>query len=181
MRHLLLLPLALAVVLAGCSTGPMNSPDISGSVALNTGALSPNATIVENAMTQPELSTLVSALQQADLAGALGGDGPYTVFAPINSAFDGVDVAGMSAEELAETLKYHVVEGDLPAASLTDGLTLPTLQGEAVTISLESGGDRTVQVDGAYVIYPDIRASNGRIHLINAVLTPTAQGAPSAY
>ena len=180
MRPLSFLSLALAVTLTACSTGPMNSPDISGSVTLDAGALSPSNTIVENAMTQPELSTLVSALQRADLVSALSGDGPYTVFAPINQAFAGVDVASMSAEELAETLTYHVVEGDLAASSLTDGLTLPTLaSGENLTITLESGGDRTVQVDGASVIYPDIRSSNGRIHLINAVLDPLAQGVTS--
>lgn len=171
-----LLTLLLSVAVLGCSTGPMNNPDTG--VRINTGALSADATIVANAQAQPELSRLVAALQRAGLVNALSGDGPYTVFAPINAAFDRADAGAMSPEDLAATLRYHVVEGDVPASSLVDGMQVGTLHGEEITVTVRETGERTIQVDDADVIYADIEASNGRIHIINRVLTPLAQGVP---
>ena len=163
---------------SGCgSTGPNNRPSLSGRVAIETGALSPSATVVANAQSQPELSQLVAALQRAGLADALGGDGPFTVFAPINAAFADADLDGMGREQLAEVLRYHVVDGDVALSSLADGSVLGTLGEGNIVVTLPETNDSGVRLnDEAVVIYPDIRARNGRIHLINAVLTPQADG-----
>lgn len=172
-----LLSLLLLVGLVGCSTGRMNTDtDLNAELRLNAAGLSADQTIVENAMTQPELSTLVAAVQRADLAGALSGPGPYTVFAPINQAFDGMDVSMMRPDQLRDVLTYHVVEGDLSAAELTDGMALVSLEGQELTIQRLQAGDPMTKVQDADIIYPDIEASNGRIHLINLVLDPTRGG-----
>ena len=171
--------LAALVAAAGCApTAPADRPD--ATLRLDTAALSSQASIVANAQSQPELSRLVGALQQAGLVSALNGPGPFTVFAPVNAAFDGIDVGSMSREDLGAVLRYHVVEGDLSASDLVDGMVLGTLAGENITVTFGSSDPSDVRLDDdASVIYPDIEASNGRIHLINAVLTPTSDGVPS--
>ncbi|WP_095511757.1 fasciclin domain-containing protein [Rubrivirga marina] len=171
MRRLSFLLLALAV--AGCSTGQMNTDnDLQGDLRLNAGALSADQTIVENAMTQPELSTLVAAVQRADLVSALNGPGPYTVFAPIDPAWT-MDLGEIDDDQLADVLTYHVVEGDYRSTELTDGMTLETLNGEELTIQTLQNRDPMMKVDDADIVYADIESSNGRVHLINLVLDPT--------
>ena len=157
----------------------MNSPDMTPELTLDASALSPNATIVANAQTQPALSSLVAAVQRAGLVDALNGAGPFTVFAPVNSAFDRISAGDLGPDELADILKYHVVPGDVASSSLVDGMIVETLNGENLTVTFQQNGDTGVKVDEAMVIYPDIMASNGRIHLINAVLTPLADGVSS--
>lgn len=184
MRSSLLLLLALS--LSACmGTRPMptdgvpadhSRPNIQGELTLQ--APQPNATIVANAMAQPELSMLVAAVQRAGLVDALNGPGPFTVFAPINDAFDGLDLNSMSVEELQAVLKYHVVPGKLMAANLTEGERLVTLaeEGQGLTISRETTDRLQKTVDGVAIIYGDIPASNGVIHLINTVLMPESGG-----
>jgi uncharacterized surface protein with fasciclin (FAS1) repeats len=124
-----------------------------------------------------EVSTLNAALGAAGLTSDLEGDGPFTVFAPRNAAFDalGADVVAAlleagNADLLSEILTFHVVAGVAAlSTSLTDGQTVTTLQGEDLTISLAGGG---VSVNGANVVEADIEASNGVIHIIDAVLVP---------
>jgi uncharacterized surface protein with fasciclin (FAS1) repeats len=165
--------LVLALVVAGCSTGRMNTDnDLQGELRLNADALSPTQTVVENAMTQPELSTLVAAVQQADLVAALNGPGPYTVFAPINDGWVN-DPSEIGDDQLADVLTYHVVEGDYRSTELTDGMTLVTLNGEELTIQTLQNRDPMMKVDDADIVYADIESSNGRVHLINLVLDPT--------
>ena len=181
MRFFSLVLVLAGLTVSGCgTTGPNNRPNISGEVAIATGALSPSASVVANAQGQPELSRLVGALQRAGLVDALSGAGPFTVFAPVNAAFADADLDGMSREELTELLRYHVVDGDVSLSSLADGSVLGTMGEGNITVTLSDVGDRGVRLnDEAQVIYPDIRASNGRIHLINAVLTPRADGVTS--
>ena len=174
LRPLSLLLLALAVV--GCSTGQMNTDaSLTGDLRLNADALSESQTIVENAMTQPELSTLVAAVQQADLVGALNGPGPYTVFAPINAGWEN-DLSEIDDDDLAGILQYHVVEGDISSSELMDGMTLEALDGGLLTIQTLENRDPMMKVEDADIIYPDIVSSNGRVHLINLVLEPTPGG-----
>ena len=175
MTRLLSLALLVAVV-AGCSTGRMNEPSLTGQLRLDASMLSPNKTIVENAVGQPELSLLVAALQRADLVDALSGPGPFTVFAPINDAFEGMDVSMMDPEDLAAVLQYHVVSGDFEAGDLSDGTILEGLDGNNLTVSTRTTGDPMLMVDDADIVYADIEASNGTIHLINLVLDPTEGG-----
>ena len=124
-----------------------------------------------------EVSTLEAALEAAGLVTALQADGPFTVFAPRNQAFDalGADVvqalleAG-NADLLAEILTFHVVPGVAAfSPDLSDGQTVTTLQGEELTIGVSGS---TVTVNGATVATADVEATNGVIHIIDAVLAP---------
>ncbi len=150
------------------------------------------STIVETAQDTDILSSLVSALAKADenddsdLIGALSGNGPFTVFAPTNSAFtsllaslDGYDSLSdfdtpEKRELLATILKYHVVVGAAAdSSSLSNGQEFTTLQGEKITINID--GDVYIQdpTDAdAKVGSADVLASNGIVHIIDKVLVP---------
>jgi len=143
-----------------------------GIVHVIDGVLLPPAdlqSIVEIAVATPELSTLVGALQVADLVDTLNGEGPFTVFAPTNDAFDALD-AIPQGEALTEVLLYHVAAGKFTAADLIASQTVTTVQGDEVTIEMINGEvflNETIRVDIA-----DIEASNGVVHVINGVLIP---------
>ena len=131
-------------------------------------------TIVELAAATPDLSTLVTAVTQAGLVETLSGDGPFTVFAPTNAAFDALPDGTLDTlladptGALTEVLTYHVCEGTFMAADLSDGDTLETLLEDAeVTIMVGA----TVMVNDATVIIPDVMAANGVVHVIDAVLS----------
>ncbi|HLY48696.1 MAG TPA: fasciclin domain-containing protein [Solirubrobacteraceae bacterium] len=129
--------------------------------------------IVETARTAGEFTTLVTAIDRAGLAGILADHGPYTVFAPSDTAFarlpEGVvDSLLASPDTLADVLSYHVVSGRLTTADVARRASAETFQGEDLTIS--NNGD--VRVDGAHVVHGDIEASNGVIHVIDRVLLP---------
>ena len=128
-------------------------------------------TIVETAVATPALSTLVSVLTlpaYAEILQALSGPGPFTVFAPTNEAFAaaGVDVGNTAA--VSEVLKYHVIAGQaVYSADLKRRQKVETLQGSTVDVRKSAAG---VTVNGAKVIAPDVRASNGVVHVIDKVL-----------
>jgi transforming growth factor-beta-induced protein len=133
--------------------------------------------IVERAIITEETSTLVSAVVAGDLVDALSSpNGPYTVFAPVNAAFealgtDRLDVILDPANQalLQKILTYHVVDGAVLAGDLTDGLEVATLEGTNVTFDLS---DPTMpKVNGANIVATDIVTENGVIHLVDAVLT----------
>ncbi|SFC52295.1 Uncaracterized surface protein containing fasciclin (FAS1) repeats [Alkalibacterium subtropicum] len=131
--------------------------------------------IVEIALGNDDFSILVSALQRAELVETLQGDGPFTVFAPTNAAFEDLLAAlDISAEELlaqpdlADVLTYHVVPSAVMAGDLTDGLEAETVNGETVTFDLS--GDP--MVNDSMIVDTDIEASNGVIHVIDTVLVP---------
>ena len=184
MRSSLLLALALS--LGACAgSPPMNDatvpadrerPNIQGELMLE--APQPNATIVANAAAQPQLSMLVAAVQRAGLVDALNGAGPFTVFAPIDDAWDGIDIDAMSVEDLQAVLKYHVVSGKTMASDLREGDRLVTLAGAGQDLTIGRGISDRLQmtVDGASIVYGDIPASNGVIHLVNTVLMPESGG-----
>jgi len=130
--------------------------------------------IVELAQDTPQLSTLVTALAEADLVSTLQGDGPFTVFAPVNDAFAGLPEGTLDAllaegneDILSKVLTYHVVPGRILAEDLVDGQTVTTVEGSTLTISLEGGAT----VNGVAITSTDIEASNGVVHLIDGVLT----------
>lgn len=133
--------------------------------------------IVDVASKNADFSTLVAALQQAELVSALQGNGPFTVFAPTNAAFEKLlSGLGITAEQLlnhpqlSEVLLYHVVNGKVMSTDLTNGLKAPTLQGEQVAFDLTSG----VKVNESTVTAADVAATNGVIHIIDTVLVPTS-------
>jgi transforming growth factor-beta-induced protein len=143
----------------------------------------PTQTIAEIAAGDPNFSILVQALEAADLVDVLAGEGPFTVFAPTNEAFEALLLElGATAEELlaredlADILTYHVLSGEVLAEEVL------TLDGQSVNTLFE-GGTLTVGVDGANVTLTaansvanvtatDIRATNGVIHVIDTVLLP---------
>ena len=132
--------------------------------------------IVEVAQGNPEFSTLVTAVTAAGLGEALSGAGPLTVFAPTNAAFEALP-AGLlqklllpeNKETLTKILTYHVVAAKVMAADVKAG-DVTTLEGSTFAITTEGG----VKVNESKVTATDVAASNGVIHVIDAVLVPAS-------
>ena len=139
-----------------------------------------SGTIADIAKGDPRFSTLVTLLVQADLAGTLANDGPFTVFAPTNDAFARLDpelvarlTSGEANDELAALLKRHVVKGSYEAADIAQGETgITTLAG--TNLAIERAGDM-ITADHVDVVSADIDASNGVIHAIDMVIIPVAE------
>lgn len=133
--------------------------------------------IVDIVTSNASVSTLEAAVVAADLVATLQGNGPFTVFAPRNEAFDalGADVVAAlleaeNIELLTSILGYHVIPGAAVRSSdLTNGQTVTTLQGQQLVIGVAGS---TVTVNGATVVSADIEATNGIIHLVDEVLVP---------
>jgi uncharacterized surface protein with fasciclin (FAS1) repeats len=141
-------------------------------------------TIVEVASGNKDFSTLVTAVKAAELVETLSGEGPFTVFAPTDAAFAALPAGTLDTllkdpkGALADILKLHVISGavDSKAAIAAAGGTVDTLGGP---ITVELNGDELV-VGGATVVTADLKASNGVIHVIDAVITKPASAAPSS-
>ena len=130
--------------------------------------------IVDTAVAAGDFSTLVTAVKAAGLVETLKGEGPFTVFAPTEAAFAKVPTDTLNAlladkAALANVLTYHVVAGNVMAADVVKLTSAVTVQGQAVSIEVKDG---KVYVDGAQVVATDIKASNGVIHVIDAVILP---------
>ncbi|MCM2562728.1 fasciclin domain-containing protein [Lutimaribacter sp. EGI FJ00015] len=143
---------------AGCTT-TTTQPDVVDILAAN-----------------DEFSTLVAAVGAADLAGTLKGDGPFTVFAPTNAAFEKLPAGTVESllrpenrDQLASILTYHVVPGAVTSDQLAgQRLDVKTVQGTTVDVN----GTHGVRVNNARVIQADVAGSNGVIHVIDSVLLP---------
>lgn len=141
--------------------------------------LKPEENIVEIAQSNSDLSTLVSFLTESGLAGALQGTGPFTVFAPTNDAFNDLleaigqdDPDNIPAAVVERLLKYHVISGvSIMSADLSDGQMAATLLGSDDKITVDIAGN-SVKINNSVVTTADIEASNGVIHIIDAVLVP---------
>ncbi|MDZ7780735.1 MAG: fasciclin domain-containing protein [Gemmatimonadota bacterium] len=149
-----------------------------GVIHLVGGVLVPPVDIVERAILTAETQTLVDAVVAGDLAETLKGEGPFTVFAPVDAAFEalGTDklevlLAPENQALLQKILTYHVIAGDVRAADLADGATATTVEGTEVTFDLSG---ETPKVNGAGIVATDIETTNGVIHLIDGVLTENA-------
>jgi transforming growth factor-beta-induced protein len=133
--------------------------------------------IVDTAVADGRFTTLVAAVQAAGLEEALRGEGPLTVFAPTDDAFAALPEGTVEAlladiPALTDILLYHVVEGKVMAADVVELSSAATLQGQYIDIAIE--GDK-VMIDNAEVIITDIEASNGVIHVIDAVILPESR------
>jgi LPXTG-motif cell wall-anchored protein len=144
-------------------------------LAISIPVYAEEGTIVDIAVGSEDFSILVAALQEAELVGALQGEGPFTVFAPTNAAFEkllgelGIEATDLLAHpQLSEVLLYHVVSGKVMSTDLSDGMMAPTLKGDNVTVDLDGG----VRINSSNVVTADIEASNGIIHVIDTVLVP---------
>ncbi|MEL7258242.1 MAG: fasciclin domain-containing protein [Pseudomonadota bacterium] len=131
--------------------------------------------IVDTAVEAGSFTTLVAAVQAADLVDTLKGEGPFTVFAPTDEAFAALPEGTVedllkpeNKDKLTAILTYHVVPGKVMSTDLSDGMTAATAQGGDVTIGTTDG----VTVNGANVVNADIEASNGVIHVIDGVILP---------
>ena len=171
---------AAALLFAACSSdGDDESATTTEAPTETTAApddAAAEANIVETAVAAGDFTTLVTAVEAADLAGTLSGEGPYTVFAPTDDAFAALPEGTLDdlladPEALANVLTYHVVDGDVMAADLSDGMEVEALNGETLTITID--GD-TVKVNDATVTTADIVTSNGVIHVIDTVLVPAS-------
>ena len=124
-----------------------------------------------------DLSTLVAALDAADLVTTFCGEGEFTVFAPTNDAFAALPEGTVEAllediPALTAILTYHVLAGVVPSSVITgsaDAIVAETLNGADITASVVDGN---VMINDAMVIIADIEASNGVVHVIDAVLLP---------
>lgn len=132
--------------------------------------------VVDIAISSPDHTTLVAAVQAAGLVETLKGEGPFTVFAPTNAAFEALPAGTVESlltpekkADLSAILTYHVVAGSVMAADLTDGQKVTTVQGEELTVSIKDG---KVMINGANVTTADLSGSNGVVHVIDAVLMP---------
>ncbi|MBT8401094.1 MAG: fasciclin domain-containing protein [Rhodothermia bacterium] len=152
-------------VLAGCDSDSASDPD-------------PLPSIFETAQ-EAGFSTLVAAVEAADLVSVLDEGGPFTVFAPTDAAFAALPEGTVeellkpeNKSTLAGILTYHVVEGIVTAEQVVNLTSAKTVQGQEIAISVEDGN---VFINGAQVTTPNVEAENGIIHIIDAVLLPPTE------
>ncbi|TGC06940.1 fasciclin domain-containing protein [Methanolobus halotolerans] len=178
-KMLMLLIITAAIILSGCAEQPqetdVNETDVDETDVDETDVdETEEMNIVEVAESAGSFNTLVQAVQEAGLVETLSDEGPFTVFAPTDEAFDALPEGTLDAlladeEALRTVLTYHVVDGEYMASDIVDMESLTTLQGEDITI-LVTDGD--VMVNNANVTQTDIEASNGVIHVIDQVILP---------
>ena len=138
-----------------------------------------DADIVDTAVAAGQFNTLAAAIEAAGLVETLKGPGPYTVFAPTDAAFAKLPAGTVETllkpenkAELVAVLTYHVIPAALSAAEVAKYDEAETVNGARLDINAEGGG---VRIDGANVTATDIIASNGVIHVIDAVVLPTSE------
>ena len=181
--------ITLSLGLAACgsddSTDEATPAETSSSAPATTEATEEAAAadIVDTAVAAGDFTTLAAALEAAGLVETLKGDGPFTVFAPTDDAFAALPEGTVDTlledpqGDLTDILTYHVVSGKVMAADVAglDGQEVETLQGAKFTVNVD--GDNVTLTDAAgntvNVTQTDVEASNGVIHVIDAVLMPT--------
>ncbi len=167
--------LVAALVLALAAPVALAAPPMSGGAGASQARAS--ADIVETALAAGQFRTLAAALGAAGLVDTLKGSGPFTVFAPTDAAFAALPAGTVdellkpeNRDRLVAILTYHVVADRLPAARVATMDQAATVNGESIDIRASGDG---VTVDGARVVKADVAASNGVIHVIDAVLMPS--------
>ncbi len=135
-----------------------------------------NPNVVQLAAKNPDLSTLVTAVKAAGLATSLSNAGPFTVFAPLNSAFDKLPkgtVEGLlkpeKADDLSDILGYHTYVGVIKEDQMTDGMSLGMVNGKNIKITMVDGKP---VINGKAKIVATVPASNGIVYAIDEVLIP---------
>jgi transforming growth factor-beta-induced protein len=166
--------MVLALVIVACAPAAAPEPTPMPTEVVEPEPEPEPQTIVDIAVADGRFTTLVAALQAADLVGALSGEGPFTVFAPTDDAFAKLPEGTVEAlladiPALTDILLYHVVSGTVLAEDVVMLDEAETLLGEKVSIRVEGG---MVYINDAQVIITDIVASNGVIHVIDSVLLP---------
>jgi uncharacterized surface protein with fasciclin (FAS1) repeats len=135
--------------------------------------------VVKIAVSSADHSTLVAALKQAELVTSLSNAGPFTVFAPTNAAFDKLPAGTVDdlmkedkKSDLQNILQYHVAVAGYKAENMKDGQVIGQANGDNITLTVKDG---KIMVNGTANIIASIPASNGIIHVIDAVLLPPAK------
>lgn len=134
--------------------------------------------VVGHAAANANFTSLVGALGAAsgDLVSVLSGAGPFTVFAPLNSAFDEIAAvtATLTTDQLAKVLTYHVASGNVLSSALTNGMSVTTVNGEAFTVNISGSTVTLTDASGGVstVVLTDVQATNGVIHVLNKVIIP---------
>ncbi|HEY5692334.1 MAG TPA: fasciclin domain-containing protein [Cyclobacteriaceae bacterium] len=155
---------------------------------ISTASLAQTNDVVDIAIGSADHTTLVAAVNAADLVATLKGEGPFTVFAPTNAAFDKLPegtVANLLKPEnkaqLAKILTYHVVSGNIEASAVLAAIksgngtaVLTTVSGDKLTASLDNGKVKLTDAKGnaSYVTATDLKGSNGVVHVIDTVVLP---------
>jgi uncharacterized surface protein with fasciclin (FAS1) repeats len=171
--------LITALTLSACSSDPVEETTTDTTVETTVDTTTNTeevqlGTVVDVATQAGTFSTLVAAIGAAELAATLSSEGPFTVFAPTDEAFAALPAGVLDAlllpenkATLARILTYHVLPGKVFAANVVDG-EVATVEGSNVSFSTTEG----VKVNGANIVATDIAASNGVIHVIDAVILP---------
>jgi len=180
---------AFASMLAVAAGVTLASQALASEVVVGGQAMYPTKDIIDNAVNSADHTTLVAAVKQAGLVETLKGEGPFTVFAPTNAAFDKLPdgtVEGLlkpeAKEQLTKILTYHVVAGKFDAAAVADAIkkgngkaVLTTVAGGKLTASL-NGPKNVILTDEngntANIVTYDVMQSNGVIHVIDTVVLP---------
>jgi len=152
-------------------------------MALAAPAFAAEKDIVDTAVGAGSFNTLVAAVKAAGLVDTLKGKGPFTVFAPTDEAFAKLPKGTVETllkpenkQKLIDILKYHVVPANVKAADVVKLTSAPTVNGQRATVKVADGG---VKVDNANVVKTDIACTNGTIHVIDAVILPSADTIPT--
>lgn len=180
---------AVCLALAGTALPAFVAVADTGAVTVGGAPMYPSKNIIQNAVNSKDHTTLVAAVKAAGLVDTLQGTGPFTVFAPVNKAFDKLPAGTVPSllrpenkDQLSAVLTYHVVAGRYSAADLLNLVhsegghaTLKTVQGGTLTISV--AGRNRLQVtdakgDVSVITIADVNQSNGVIHVVDTVLLP---------
>jgi uncharacterized surface protein with fasciclin (FAS1) repeats len=166
-------PITLILLLVSV---PANAQNKEKGVMVGGALMVKSKNIVENAMNADNVTTLIAAVKAAGLVKTLSSKGPFTVFAPTNSAFDQLPNGTVdnllkpeNKQKLTSILTYHVVAGRYLAKDLKDGMELKTVNGKKIKITKKDG---KIWVNNAMVEIPDVISSNGVTFVINKVLMP---------
>lgn len=183
----------VGVVMASCADGKKTEEEVvttvdSTEVVMEEPEMVEATTIVDVAVGNENFSTLVAAVKAAGLVETLSGEGPFTVFAPTNAAFEKLPAGTVddllkpeNVEKLKSVLTYHVISGKFVAAAVIDEInknngkfTVTTVQGGKIDLSLKDGNVILTDANGktSMVAIADVAASNGVIHAIDTVVMP---------
>jgi uncharacterized surface protein with fasciclin (FAS1) repeats len=170
-----------ALAFTATITAPVSAQE--KTVMVGGAAMFPSKNIIQNAVNSKDHTTLVAAVKAAGLVETLEGKGPFTVFAPTNTAFGKLPAGTVDTlvkpenkATLTKILTYHVVPGKLAASDLKDGMKLKTAEGEQLSVKLQDGKVWIVDAKGgtSMVTISNVNQSNGVIHVVDTVLMPAS-------
>ena len=176
---------ASVIAPASAEDKKMMKSELSGEKTVMVGgaAMFPSKNIVQNAVNSKDHTTLVAAVKAAGLVETLESKGPFTVFAPTNTAFGKLPAGTVETlvkpenkAALTKILTYHVVPGKLAASDLKDGMKLKTAEGEQLSVKHQDGKVWIVDAKGgtSMVTISNVNQSNGVIHVVDTVLMPAS-------